>query len=298
MQPLPKLSWFPLYVEKILSSPAWLQMTDYQRGWYIQILLLAAHSAQPGYLPLDGSLWRLAGARTKQFFDQESAVVLACFKRIQMDGRDWIYNERLLTVLQEQARRMQPSLRRGEKNSGKPEEEQKELPFSSSSSSEVSNEVLTNSVQELFKFYCQVFNKDSRYKLTESRKCACAARLSEYLAENSGDLAAAGAAARLAIENLSHSEFHVSHGYVDWNDHIFKTQEIFHKRLEMKIASKPLQAGTRAGAFGDPEFGKNDHLDEWLFGNGGATADLELANRKILRQLQRERDPLSLPETG
>ena len=157
-EPLPKLSWFPLYVEKILSSSSWLQMKDYQRGWYIQLLLLSAHSVRPGYLPLDGSLWRLAGARTKQYFEQESVVVMACFKRRQMDGREWIYNERLVRVLEQQARRQMDFDRRGKKGSGKDDQRQTSLSFSSSTIS-ISPDLIQKTVEELFEYYCNTFTK-------------------------------------------------------------------------------------------------------------------------------------------
>lgn len=108
-----KLDWLPLYIDNLLSSPAWLDMKDYQRGWYIQLLLRSTRSERLGYLPLDGQLWRLAGARSQIFFDQESARVMACFKVRQFDGLDWIYNPKLLSVMEDQStkyRRRAPPL--------------------------------------------------------------------------------------------------------------------------------------------------------------------------------------------
>ena len=97
-----KLDWLPLYIDKLLSSPAWHDMTDFQRGWYIQLLLRSTRSERLGYLPLDGQLWRLAGARNRTFFEQENARVMACFKVRQFDGQDWIYNPKLLSVMEDQ----------------------------------------------------------------------------------------------------------------------------------------------------------------------------------------------------
>ncbi len=285
---LPKLNWFPVYVEKILSSASWLQMKDYQRGWYIQLLLLAAHSERPGYLPLDGPLWRLAGAHSEQYFQRESAAVLACFKRRQMDGREWIYNERLLSVLEEQARKQQAAEKRSGKSSGKDEDPQPTLPLSFSSSQFESGEhaeELRTTVKDLFQHYCRLFGKEGRYKLTESRAEACAARLRECLSDNGGNLSAAKTMALQAMENLGRSEFHTTHGYCDWNDHIFKSLEIFQKRLDMKVAPTIVQPGSGNGAFADPNFGKNDHLKEWL-------GDIDWENRAMLKKVKRERDPL------
>lgn len=289
-EPLPKLSWFPLYVEKILSSASWLQMKDYQRGWYIQLLLLSAHSERPGYLPLDGPLWRLAGAHSEQYFHRESAAVLACFKRLQLDGREWIYNERLLAVLQEQSRKQQSAEKRSGKSSGKVEDQQPLLPLSFSSS-RFSPEILVQAVEDLFQYYCKTFRRESRYKLTEPRKAACLARLAECLADNGGDLHGAKQTATQAIDNLSRSEFHVNHGYCDWNDHLFKSPETFQKRLDMKAAPATLQPGSENGAFGDPSFGRNEHLQDLL-------SSLGWENRKMLKQVQRERDPLPSIRTG
>jgi len=230
MEPgLPKLSWFPIYVEKILSSLSWQQMTDYQRGWYIQLLLSSAHSERPGYLPNDGSLWRLAGARSKHFFNQDSAVVMARFKSTQMDGRLWIYNPKLLEVLEEQADKHESANRKkGGKVKGKMLKKEENLSLSF-----VSPESLKQTIKDLFDFYMEHFDRDESYKLTESREQDCASRLDELLQSNHGDLGAARESAQEAILNLSHSQFHVEHGYIDWSDHIFKSTEIFQKRMAM-----------------------------------------------------------------
>src|SRR5438132_821199 len=97
-----KLDWLPLYVDKVLSSPAWRDMKDYQRGWYAQMLLRSVRSERLGYLKLDGNLWRLAGAHSRAMWDQHSAAVMACFKSRQIDGTEWIYNQRLLRTMEEQ----------------------------------------------------------------------------------------------------------------------------------------------------------------------------------------------------
>ena len=98
-----KLTWLPLYIDSLLSSPAWNDMKDYQRGWYLQLLLRSTRSERLGYLPLDGSLWRIAGAHSRSMWGAHNAAVMACFKIRQYDGKDWIYNERLLSVMEEQS---------------------------------------------------------------------------------------------------------------------------------------------------------------------------------------------------
>jgi hypothetical protein len=100
---LEKLTWFPLYIDKLLSSPHWQQMEDYQKGWYIQLLLNCTRSNRLGYLKMDSSLWKIAGARRRDFWDSHKSAVLACFKVCEMEGHQWIYNERLLYVMGEQS---------------------------------------------------------------------------------------------------------------------------------------------------------------------------------------------------
>lgn len=98
-----KLDWMPLYIDRLLSSPAWLDMKDFERGWYIQLLLRCTRSERLGYLPLDGQLWKSAGAHSRTFWDEKNARVMACFRIRQFDGQDWIYNDRLLNVMEEQS---------------------------------------------------------------------------------------------------------------------------------------------------------------------------------------------------
>jgi hypothetical protein len=46
-------------------------MKDYQQAWYLNLLFASWVSERLGYLPDDGQLWRLANARTRQFFEKE-----------------------------------------------------------------------------------------------------------------------------------------------------------------------------------------------------------------------------------
>lgn len=100
-----KLTWLPVIIDKVLSSPAWNDMEDFQRGWYVQLLLRCTRSERLGYLRLDGQTWRIAGARTEQFWNSQNAVVLACFKIRSFDGQDWLYNDSLLSVMEDQSQK-------------------------------------------------------------------------------------------------------------------------------------------------------------------------------------------------
>lgn len=100
-----KLEWLPLYIDKLLSSPAWQDMTDFQRGWYIQLLLRCTRSERLGYLKMDSNLWTIAGAKRRDFFESHKSAVLACFKVREMEGHQWLYNDRLLSVMEDQSKK-------------------------------------------------------------------------------------------------------------------------------------------------------------------------------------------------
>lgn len=100
-----KLIWMPLYIDDLLSSPAWNDMKDFQRAWYIQLLLRCTRSERLGYLRLDDQLWKLAGAHRREMWDNHKSAVMACFKILHIDAQDWMYNDRLLAVMEEQSLR-------------------------------------------------------------------------------------------------------------------------------------------------------------------------------------------------
>lgn len=226
-----KFEWFPLYFRRITGSARYRAMKDYQQGWYLNLLFESAKSERPGYLKLNGRLWRLANARTEQFFNRENAAVLACFKSREIDGESWISNEKMLEVLN----KIFPQL---------PQEDLKVPSLLSLNLSVVSFEELQKAVRRLFSFYVAAFKKDSRYKLTELREKKAMSRLGECLKESKGDLVAAEVTCREAIENLANSQWHIDNGHTDWIDHIFKSETVFQKRLVM---AKPVIILPRAG---------------------------------------------------
>lgn len=104
------LVWIPLYLDRLLGSPRWQAMKDFQRGWYMQLLLLCAQSSRPGYLPLDQRLWELAGAHRREVWEKHKSAVMACFKTRTFEAQEWIYNERLLHTIEHQHRKLSKSL--------------------------------------------------------------------------------------------------------------------------------------------------------------------------------------------
>ncbi len=98
------LDWFPFYVHRLTGDMRYRALKDYHQAWYLNLLFAAWISERPGYLPDDGQLWRLANARTRQFFEKECEPVLSMFERegSTTDGAVWIYNRALLEIYDEQ----------------------------------------------------------------------------------------------------------------------------------------------------------------------------------------------------
>ena len=69
------LEWFPFYVHRFIGDVRYRAMKDYQQAWYLNLIFASWVSERPGYLPDDGQLWRLANARTRQFFEKECEPV-------------------------------------------------------------------------------------------------------------------------------------------------------------------------------------------------------------------------------
>jgi len=105
-----QLVWIPLFIDRLLGSPRWQGMKDFQRGWYMQLLLLCARSQRPGYLPSSERLWQLAGAHRRELWEQHKSAVMACFKSRTFDATEWIYNERLLYTIEHQRSKLSKSL--------------------------------------------------------------------------------------------------------------------------------------------------------------------------------------------
>ena len=98
------LEWFPFYVHRFTGDVRYRNLKDFQQAWYWNLLFAMWTSERPGYLPDDGQLWRLAIARTCQFFEKERGPVMCMFERegSTTDGAVWIYHRMLLEIYEEQ----------------------------------------------------------------------------------------------------------------------------------------------------------------------------------------------------
>jgi hypothetical protein len=112
------LEWFPLYVYRITADARYRGLQDYQQAWFLNLLFASWLSERPGYLPDDGQLWRLANARTRQFFEKESEPVLRMFERegSATDDAVWIYNRALLQIYEEQVLKFHRKKRKSTKS--------------------------------------------------------------------------------------------------------------------------------------------------------------------------------------
>jgi hypothetical protein len=112
------LEWFPFYVQRFVGDMRYRALKDYQQAWFLNLLFASWQSERPGYLPDDGQLWRLANARTRQFFEKECAAVLCMFERegTTTDGVIWIYNRVLVEIYDEQVLKFHKKSRRYSKS--------------------------------------------------------------------------------------------------------------------------------------------------------------------------------------
>ena len=112
------LEWFPFYVHRLVGDVRYRVMKDYHQAWYLNLLFASWVSERPGYLRDDGQLWRLANARTRQFFEKECEPVMRMFERegTTTDGVVWIYNRVLLDIYDEQVLKFHKRKRKSSKS--------------------------------------------------------------------------------------------------------------------------------------------------------------------------------------
>lgn len=107
------------------------------------------------------------------------------------------------------------------------------------STNPVTEKEIKSTVGRLFSFYCLKLNRSpNRYSLTDKRRDMAIRRLTERLKFHNGDLEAVERESETAITNLSESEFHQANGYVEWDEQIFCSQEMYEKRLNWKQKGK------------------------------------------------------------
>jgi hypothetical protein len=92
-----RLFWFPFKVDEWLADRNVRLMKDYERGWYIS--LLVESWSDHGTVPNDPNvLWKLAGSQTKEFFEANNGAVLATFEQAEVDGKPVLVHCRMANL--------------------------------------------------------------------------------------------------------------------------------------------------------------------------------------------------------
>jgi predicted transcriptional regulator len=115
-------------------------------------------------------------------------------------------------------------------------------------------------IQRAFGFYCIQFGrKPTQYTLTDQRLKKAMLRLKERT--EAVGRAQALIEIKTAILNLAASDYHVSNGYIDWTDQIFKSAEEFEKRVNWTPSA---QGGQRNAQTTATIATNNDGIGQWL----------------------------------
>jgi hypothetical protein len=218
--------WVREYFLRTIASAEFRDFEDYQYGWLCRLRLHAF--AREGYLPTDVSeLWRLAGAKTMRYFEEKSQSVLAFFDGRTVDGLR-MFNSFDLRELKDCRKKLRL-----------PEEEDVSLSLPGIGVAVVDPEDQSVTIEKIFAFYCVLFQRDpERYRLTPQRQEKAGIRLWERIKARGGNRSAAVQDCRDAIANLKLSDWHVENGHIDWTDQIFRSQDVFEKRLAMNLGGE------------------------------------------------------------
>jgi hypothetical protein len=90
----------PLRLLRLAASSIW-QEPDFVRGWYFTIWTkMAVNELEPGYIRADDAdLYKWAGARSRQYFEQHAVNMLA--QNFRRDDLGRLYCPRLLAELKD-----------------------------------------------------------------------------------------------------------------------------------------------------------------------------------------------------
>lgn len=81
-----------------MVDPAKLRaLADFQLGWFWKIFNVLRFTPNCR-LPFDANFFALAGARTRGYWENHSAPVLACFRVESIAGQKWIWHEGLVRL--------------------------------------------------------------------------------------------------------------------------------------------------------------------------------------------------------
>lgn len=91
--------WMPFEIDRFFGSPRVGQMRDFQKWWYVSLLLRAWQAQPPCHLPDDeNELMIMAGATDETSWKKHSALVLGAFRAT---GNGYRVNARQLEIYEE-----------------------------------------------------------------------------------------------------------------------------------------------------------------------------------------------------
>jgi uncharacterized protein YdaU (DUF1376 family) len=91
--------WMPFEIDRFFGSPRVQRMKDFQKWWYVSLLLRAWQAEPPCHLPDDqNELMILAGATSEKSWREHSAAVLGMFDAV---GNGYRVNRRQLEIYEE-----------------------------------------------------------------------------------------------------------------------------------------------------------------------------------------------------
>lgn len=134
-------------------------------------------------------------------------------------------------------------------------------------------------IVKAFEYYCKKFERSpTQYSLTDNRRKKAILRFRER--ENIVGTDQARREIRFAIDNLAASDYHVTNGYIDWVDQIFKSAEEFEKRVNWQPPTQKGQKNEQHTAIFDRNnAGLHGWLENAINRDTEKTADSELPPR-------------------
>lgn|SRR6266568_638536 len=107
---LPRLDWIPN--KRTLRAPRHLLKEEFQRDWFNTLRdAMFDNLEMQGYLLKTDDLWRIAGARTRAFWNANCAAVMACFGSATVSGQEVIFLRSQLEVMDEQREKLRGTKR-------------------------------------------------------------------------------------------------------------------------------------------------------------------------------------------
>jgi len=98
------LFWFPFNVGAWYSDRAIRLMKDFQRGWYISLMVESWQGR--GTIPDDPAvLWKLAGAQSQEIFERDAKLVLSQFQQAELDGQPVLVHPEMAKTYIQQRRK-------------------------------------------------------------------------------------------------------------------------------------------------------------------------------------------------